>query len=227
MASEDVLDSVLNPLGSRATHADAELYLRGLGWVSCGAGDWAIALRSPDGKLAARISPFDPVGPFTVAFYREATATGRVPELLAHHRLDGGGDLQLMEWLNPVTYEEAAGFWQQLRSGSNDLADLSRILHDVHERAQKELPWCGPLDDNPSNIMRAASGNLVLTDPFYADGPNLYATAAVSPEIVAARIPPEERRFITEIPLASSGPWDPVDQEKIRAGLAAADAKKA
>ncbi|MFI2566118.1 hypothetical protein [Paenarthrobacter sp. NPDC018779] len=215
----------IDSLDARANHTEVEDLLRGRGWNPCGAGDWAIALRSPDGNAVARISPFDPVGPFTAAFYREAAVTGRVPKLYLHRRLAGGGDLQLMEWLSPVTYEEAAGFWRELTTGSSELAPLSRVLHDVHQRAQRELPWCGPLDDNPSNIMRSSDGPLVLADPFYADGPNLYATAASNPEIVAARIPRTERQFMTEIPLANSGPWDPKDREKIRKGLDAADAK--
>ncbi|MGJ3190747.1 hypothetical protein [Paenarthrobacter sp. FR1] len=37
--------------------------------------------------------------------------------------------------------------------------------------------------------MRTRDGCLVLTDPFYADGPNLYAAAATTPGLVAARIP--------------------------------------
>jgi len=75
--------------------------------------------------------------------------------------------------------------------------------------------------------MRAADGQLVVTDLFYADGPNLYATAAADPDLVVARIPEAERRFMTEIPLAASGPWEPGAQEAMRAGLAAADARKA
>ena len=60
----------------------------------------------------------------------------------------------------------------------------------------------------------------------YADGPDLYATAAGNPDLVAARIPETERRFITEIPLAASGPWAPGAQEAIRSALAAADARR-
>ena len=37
-------------------------------------------------------------------------------------------------------------------------------------------------------------------------------------------IPPEERRYLTEIPLAASGPLPEGEQDRIRAGLAAADA---
>ena len=37
----------------------------------------------------------------------------------------------------------------------------------------------------------------------------------------------EARRFMTEIPLAASGPWEPGAQDAMRAGLAEADARKA
>ena len=43
---------------------------------------------------------------------------------------------------------------------------------------------------------------------------------------VVALIPEAERRFMTEIPLAASGPWEPGAREALRAGLAAADARK-
>lgn len=74
--------------------------------------------------------------------------------------------------------------------------------------------------------MRGSDGRLVLTDPFYADGPALYATAGSDPDAVVARIPEDQRRFMTEIPLAASGPWEPADREAMRTGLAAADARR-
>jgi hypothetical protein len=96
----------------------------------------------------------------------------------------------------------------------------------VHEQARRDLPWCGSLDHNPANVMRAADRRLVVVDLFYADGPNLYATAATNPDLVVALIPETERRFMTEIPLAASGPWEPGAREAMRAGLVAADARK-
>jgi hypothetical protein len=208
-----------------ATHRDAEQTLLAAGWTPCGAGDWAIALRSPDGTAAARISPFDPTGPYTAALYREAAHTRQVPELFAHRRLTGGGDLQLMEWLRPVPLDEAIAFHRSISNRSPEVADLVEIIHRIHTRALQELPWCGPLDDNPSNVMCGTDNRLVVADLFYADGPNLYATAAKDPDLVVARIPEPERRYLTEIPLAASGPWQPDEQAAIRAGLAAADAR--
>lgn len=217
------LKSSLASLSEGSTHRDVEQALLDTGWVRCGEGEWAVALRSPDGAAAARISPFDPVGPFTAALYREAAKTRQVPKLHAHHRLYGGGDLQLMEWLLPVPQTEAFGFLQMIAERKPEVAVLGRILRDVHEQARKHLPWCGPLDDNPSNVMRAVDGRLVLTDPYYADGPNLYEAAATTPDLVVAKIPRDERRFITEIPLAGSGGWDPKIRERIRKGLETAD----
>lgn len=209
-----------------ADHRDVERELLAAGWTPCGAGDWAIALRAKDGATVARISPFDPTGPYAAALYREAAHTRQVPRLFAHRRLAGGGDLQLLEWLRPVPVDEAKAFLRAIAAREPHVADLADVVHRVHDRARRELPWCGPLDTNPANVMRAADGRLVAVDLFYADGPDLYATAATDPDRVAALIPEPERRFMTEIPLAGSGPWEPGAQEAIRTALAAADARR-
>jgi hypothetical protein len=213
-------------LQREADHRDAEQAFLAAGWTRCGAGDWAIVLRSPDGTTAARISPFDPTGPYCAALYREAAPTQQVPVLFAHRRLTGGGDLQVLEWLRAVPEDEAAAFHRAISARAPEVTDLVDVVRRVHAQARRELPWCGPLDANPANVMRAVHGRLVVVDLFYADGPNLYATAATNPDLVAARIPESERRFMTEIPLVSSGPWEPGAREAMRAGLAAADARR-
>ncbi|MFG1990679.1 hypothetical protein ACGFJ7_11965 [Actinoplanes sp. NPDC048988] len=212
-------------LGTAVDHTEAKRLLVTAGWTPCGAGDWAIALRSPDGAMAARISPFDPAGPYTAALYREAAHTRQVPVLVEHRRLTGGGDLQVMEWLQPVPADEADAFHRAIAAGAPEVAELVRVCR-VHERARLELPWCGPLDTNPSNVMRAADGRPVVADLFYADGPALYETAATRPDVLVARIPEPERRFLTEIPLTSSGPWKPGEQAALRAAIAAAEARR-
>jgi hypothetical protein len=148
-----------------------------------------------------------------------------VPELFTHRRLTGGGDLQVMEWLRPVAEDEAVAFLGAVAERAAEVAELADVVHRVHDRARRELPWCGPLDRNPANVMRAADGRLVVIDLFYADGPDLYATAAADPDVLVARIPENERRFMTEIPLADSGPWPAEEREALRATLAAADAR--
>ena len=217
-------DAVTAELDPQATHLDVERLLLVAGWTPCGAGDWAIALASPDGDVVARISPFDPVGPYTARLYDEAAATGLVPLLFAHRRLAGGGDLQLLERLTPVGEPEAFAFLARLADPDPGIAALADIVASVHADAVRELPWCGPLDSNPSNIMRNRHGRLVLTDPYYADGPNLYATAEQDPARLVTLIPEEQRRFMTEIPLAESGPWSTMDRLALQEKLRRADA---
>lgn len=205
------------------SHREVEQELREAGWQRGGAGDWAVALISPDGDTVARISPFDPVGPYTARLYEEAAATGRVPRLFEHRRLLGGGDLQLMERLLPVPEPEAKDFLARFAAAAPELRELSGIVAGIHADARRELPWCGPLDSNPSNVMQTVEGQLVLTDPYYADGPDLYATAQQEPDRFVRLVPEEQRRFMTEIPLAFSGPWPLADRNALAETLRSAD----
>jgi hypothetical protein len=223
MTPEDAVALV----GPRADHREAEQALRKAGWTHCGAGDWAIALRSPEGTAAARISPFDPASPYAVALYREAAHTRQVPEVFAHRRLTGGGDLQILEWLRPVPEPEAVAFHRAIAERAPEVAELADVVRRIHERARIELPWFrSELDDNPDNIMRAADGRLVAIDLFGIDGPNFYAAVTTNPDLVVTRFPEPTRRFMTELPLTNTGPWTPEVRETMRAGLAAADARR-
>ncbi len=218
---------VLALVGVRDDHREVERVLRAAGWAPCGAGDWAVALRSPDGTAAARISPFDPASAYCVALYREAAHTRQVPELLAHRRLVGGGDFQLMEWLHPVPEHEAAAFHRAIAQREAEVAGLVEVVDRIQERARREVPWCEvKVDDNPANIMRTVDGRLVAADLFGVDGRSLYATASTDPELVAAQIPEVERRFMADIPVTASGPWEAGARDALRAGLAAADIRR-
>ncbi|MBP2355449.1 hypothetical protein JOF29_006559 [Kribbella aluminosa] len=226
-AQDDPYREVLGRLAEGADHRDAERLLLSAGWMPCGAGDWAVAYRAPDGRAAARVSPFDPAGPYTAALYREAAHTGQVPRLFEHRRLVGGGDLQLLEWLSPVAAEEAAEFHRALAAREPEVAALVDVVRRVHERGLRESPWFAPkVDDNPDNIMRTEDGRLVAADLFSADGPKLYATVLDDPDLVVARIPESERRFMTELPLTYTGPWSDETREAMRNGLAASDARR-
>lgn len=214
-------------LGVDADHRAAEQAHLAAGWTPCGAGDWAVALAAPDGSAVARISPFDPAGPYTAELYRRAAVTRQVPEAFSHRRLAGGGDLLVMERLLPAEEADAVAFLAAIEARAPEVAELSEGVRSIHRQAIAELPWCGPLDANPANVMRGVDGRLVLTDPYYADGPRLYATAGSDPDAVVARIPEDRRRFMTEIPLSYSGPWPEEERAEMRRALAAADARRA
>lgn len=197
--------------------------LEELGWAPCGTGDWAYAFRSPSGALAARVSPFDPAGPYSALLYRMAAHTRQVPELIDHRVLGGGADLTVMEYLEPVPVEVGARFHRALADRDPSVAVLAELIDEVHARARAEQPWWGPLDDNPANIMRGADGRLVVADLFYADGPALYATARTDPDRIVRDYPEHQRRHMTELPLAGSGGWPSGDAEHMRDLLADAD----
>jgi hypothetical protein len=222
MTRDDTI-AALAAIGAEADHSLVDTVLRDAGWTWIGAGDWPFALLSPSGDRVARISPFDPVGPYTAELYRVAAHTRQVPVLHAHRRLAGGGDLQLLERLWPVAADVAAAFQREVTSGTADSTDLLQSMDRIHRRAARDLLWCGPLDLNPQNVMRGADGRLVAIDPYFADGPSLYAAATTDPDDFVTRIPESERRFMTEIPLAASGPWSESDRRAMRDALAAAD----
>jgi len=216
---------ILDRLAPDSDHVTAEGLLTSHGWSRCGIGDWAVVLRSPSGDLAVRISPFDPVAPYTVRLFREAVDSRQVPVLYDHRDLEGGAVLIAMEHLLPVEPDRAASFFRALQESRPEVAGLVEVIERVLAGARDVLPWCGPLDTNPSNVMRRADGGLVLTDPFFADGRNLYGSLLTDASVVARTIPEARRRHMFELPLAESGPWDQVGREQMRAALAAADAR--
>lgn len=214
---------LVTALPAGKSYGEVDRALREAGWTPCGMGDWAFALRSPNGLYAVRISPFDPAAPYTAALYREAAHTRQVPMLVEHRQLEGGATLTLMEYLDPVPEAEAMLFHRAIANRAPEVAELVAHVHAVHTRGVLEQPWWGPLDDNPANVMRGADGRLVVTDLFYADGPNLYATARDDPDRLVRAIPEHVRRHMTEIPLFTSGGWAPRERERMRVTLANAD----
>ncbi len=151
-------------------------------------------------------------------------ATGQVPVLHAYVELDGGAVCTVMELLQPVEEERAAAFFRTLESRDPEVAELAEVIDRVLARGAAELPWCGPLDPNPANVMGRADGSLVLTDPFFADGPNLYGSLTTDAGVVARAIPADARRHMFDLPLGSTGPFDPVERARMEQALAAADA---
>ena len=221
-------DPELAPLaafGPSTTHRIAEHVLREAWWTACGAGDWAIALRSPSGRLAARISPFDPAMPYNAQLYRRAERTGQVPRVQAEVTLHGGANLLILEFLQPVAPARATAFHRSIRARAPGVAELAELVSVVHRQARAELPWCAAvIDANPTNVMARSTGELVLIDPFYADGPTLYGTLLTNASRVARSIPRDDRAHMFELPLASTGRPDPATLQAMREALAAADA---
>lgn len=68
-----------------------------------------------------------------------------------------------------------------------------------------------------------ADGSLVLIDPFYADGPSLFAAVLNDPARVAASTPPAQRRYMFDLPFHHSGTANSGLLTAMRHALEAAD----
>ncbi|WFR66007.1 hypothetical protein P9139_13120 [Curtobacterium flaccumfaciens] len=128
-------DAFEEHLTARMPWTEVVAVLERLGWTPCGTGDWAYALRSPSGGLAARISPFDPAAPYSAMLYRQAAHTRQVPVLVDHRVLEGGADLTVMEYLSPVSEDDGAAFQRSLAAREPAVATLARHIDEVHARA--------------------------------------------------------------------------------------------
>lgn len=229
-AVDDEVRELLGWVDGRPTpprHDEVEAWLAGQGWALCGEGDWARARRSRSGRMAARVSPFDPAAPFTVRLYREGAGNRYLPRLDAERPLDGGGHLMVMEFLHSVPAAETGRWHARLhehrsRREDPELAMAARLIARVHREAESGLPWCGPLDDNPGNVMRDAAGQVKFVDLFYVQGLVLYDKALTAPAEVVAAIPAPLRRHMFEIP-AVSREATPAEVARMRAAVARAD----
>ena len=182
----------------------------------------------------------------TVALYREGAGNRYLPRLHAHRPLDGGGCLMLLDYLTPVAAAEASGWHQRLRdeaaasvdrelaaggadrelaagNADRELAAAAALIEQLHRRAEAALPWCGPLDHNPGNVMRGSNGQITFVDLFYVQGRVLYAKALDAPAEVVAAIPAGLRRHMFDIP-AIAREASAEEIARMRSAIAEADA---
>ncbi|TDE94900.1 hypothetical protein EXU48_08930 [Occultella glacieicola] len=181
-------------------HRQAHAHLVRAGWSVCGVGDWAVTLRSPDGTLAARVSPFDPAYPVFVDLCRRLEGTAQLPRVEADLPLPGGGQLTIMEFLLPAPADVAERVRASWAAGDDpELAAVRRAAEDLDATARREVPWWDGIDLNPGNVMRALDGRIVLVDVFCLDGAALYAALLADPAGFAVRVPADRGRYLTEI----------------------------
>lgn len=172
------------------------------GWVPCGAGDWAIALRSPGGSLIARICPFDPAYQAFIDLCRMCPGNRWLPAIELAADLEGGGSAAFLEFAGSVdraVAEEIAGQWRH-GAGDEEFGQVRLTAQKLDARYRNSTPWWDGLDLNSAHIRRAADGRLVLIDIFCMDGASLYGMILEDIAEVHRRIPRERMRYALEIP---------------------------
>jgi len=183
------------------SHRQVLAELAGAGWVPCGVGDWAVALRSPEGDLAARVCPFDPAYWAFVDLCRECAGNRWLPRIELAAGLEGGGSVVFLEFVVPVSHPVEKDFAEQwqARGADREFQEVSRVAQRIHAQYQESTPWWGRCDLDDEHIYRAA-GRPVLLDVYCMAGSELYQAILDDVAAVHRRIPRERMRYALDIP---------------------------
>ena len=168
------------------TAAEAIRALEAEGWRQVATGDWSWVLVSPDGALAARVSPWD-------AAYRmhaelcQRVANPYLQRVDAILPLGALGHVVVMERLWPAPEDRAAAFCAALKPAGDsgwqapEGADAAEFAADAAVAALRthvldmvrrgeSLPFWGGMDVRTGNVMADAAGQLKLVDPVFVAG---------------------------------------------------------
>ena len=182
-------------------HREVSGRLLAAGWNVSGLGDWATVWRSPEGFQVARVCAFEPAYGIFVELCRNLDGHPMLPRVDFDAVLPGGGRLTVMEFLlaaDPAERSAVRARWDAAEADDPVVA-LRREAERLNTAAAAAIPFWGSVDLNPVNVMKRSSGDLILLDLFYANGPEIYQLLLENPAKVAEAIPAERREFISEI----------------------------
>jgi hypothetical protein len=184
------------------SHRQVLSELAGAGWIPCGTGDWAVALRSPEGSLVARVCPFDPAYSAFVDLCRVCAGNRWLPKVELAADLEGGGSVVFLEFVAPVEQMVAEQVAEQWKCGAGDaqFEELRRAARRIDAEHRSSTPWWDGFDLNGAHVRRAVDGRLVLIDVFCMDGASLYGQILEDVGEVHRQIPRERMRYALEIP---------------------------
>jgi len=183
------------------SHREVLAELAVAGWVACGVGDWAVALRSPEGTVVARVCPFDPAYWAFVDLCRQCAGNRWLPRIELAAGLEGGGSVVFLEFVAPVDHPVVKQFAEQwrARAGDPEFEEVRRAAQMIDAEYRKSTPWWGRCDLDDAHIFRAAD-RPVLLDVFCMAGTELYDAILEDVAEVHRRIPRERMRYALEIP---------------------------
>jgi hypothetical protein len=120
------------------SHRQVLAELAAAGWVPCGVGDWAVALRSPEGSLVARVCPFDPAYWAFVDLCRECAGNRWLPRIELAAGLEGGGLVVFLEYVAPVDHPVVKQFAEQWQARTGD-AEFQEVRRAEDRRGVPEV----------------------------------------------------------------------------------------
>jgi hypothetical protein len=209
-------------------HRLARGHLERLSWTMCGQGDWAYAYRSPSGRLAARVSPFEPGYMYFVDLCERCKGNRYVPRMELATPLEGGGHLAVLEYLHPADISVVQTFlrhWEHPVEADADLLALRQEVDAIDEWGRHNVRWWGPrVDIGERHILLSTDGNPKVIDLFFVEGEHLLEELLDDPLAFARHMPPDQCRYLLDSPdfLDDGHPADYL--RRIQTALAAAGA---
>ena len=173
------------------------------GWMPCGQGDWAVALRSPEGGLVARVCPFDPAYWAFVDLCRECAGNRWLPTIELAAGLEGGGSAVFLEYLAPVNHPVVEGpLAERWRARADDpqFGEMQRAAQRIDAEYRASTPWWGRCDLDDAHLCWGTGGRPVLIDVYCMAGSDLYGAILEDVAAVHRRIPREQMRYALDIP---------------------------
>ncbi|SKC41414.1 hypothetical protein [Krasilnikoviella flava] len=233
---------MLPTLAPDTTAAEARAALDEAGWREVGTGDWAWVLASPDDRLAARVTPFDPA----FRMFADSCLTGRPNPFLV--RIDDvvplrrKGYVVVMERLHPADEAQAKGLVASLGIATStdpapddgesaaladhpDVVDLRRRIQELLAEGARRFRLWGGADVKPGNVLQTADGRLRLTDPVFVRGFDMFRAIRDGRGDLLGDFSRADLEDFLTIPVFEPGPETDALRRTV-AGLALGDAQR-
>lgn len=201
------------------------------GWTLIGTGNWSWTYASPDGHMAARVTPWDPA----YQLHAEACLAGEpnryLPRIDRIVQLAGEGYVTFMERLWPAEEDLAAELCGRIGLGNDSgyeiplvedepsdqhLASLRRRLRQlIVEGAERYTLWGGS-DIPPSNVMVDAEGQLKVVDPVFLRGPAIVEALQAANWDLLTDFTCRQLQAFLRIPVFPDGPETEVLRSRVK-----------
>jgi hypothetical protein len=229
---EGLVKVVLPAIPAEATAAEARALLEAAGWRQIATGDWSWVLASPDGKLAARVTPWDAAWRLHASACQRHPAHPHLPTIHQIAPLEGDGYVALMDRLMPCEEARGLAFCAALAlsrtkgevdaklasaySRSPAVQSLRAILVDLMEEGAMLPFWGGP-DIRPGNLMCDGADFIKVIDPIFVAGRQILAALEAGEKAALDRVGRANLEAFLTIPVFEPGP----ETEALRARLKA------
>jgi len=116
----------------------------------------------------------------------------------------------VMEFLRPADEAQVSAILERWEAGAagDPMADVRATAEQLGAVAADVVPYWGGMDLNEGNVMLDLDGQVKIVDLFATAGPELFAALMEEPAAFSARLPAEQRQFMTEIGYAQRV-WTP------------------